>query len=427
MTAAPAERHVLRGVRLVDGARRDVTLDGGRVADVGPAGSAGLGGARVHHLDGWLVTPSLVEPHTHLDKALTAGRAPNPSGDLDGAIRAWLSLRGTLTADDLRARARTVLARAAAHGVTTLRTHVDTGVGLGVDAVGVLADLRADLAPALDLQIVAGHGLPVTGRDGAAQRALLREALHAGADAVGGAPSLDADPAAAFDLLADVAERAGVPLDLHVDETLDPRVFVLDHVARRARHLGVPLTVGHVVSLAAQPAAARRRVAGLLADAGVGVVTLPQSNLYLQGRGAPHPAPRGLTAVDELLAAGVVVAAGADNVGDPFNPLGRADPLETASLLVAAGHLSPEEAFEAVTDGARRAVGLPAVAVRAGEPADLLVARATDLTDLVATAPAERLVFRAGRLVAATAVSRTWAGSDLLTTGERRVDVPVTR
>lgn len=425
--AAPVERHVLRGVRMVDGQRRDVTLDGGLVTAVEPAGSASLNGARALELDGWIVTPSLVEPHTHLDKALTAGRAPNLAGDLDGAIQAWLSLRGTLTADDLRRRARTVLARAAASGVTTLRTHVDTGVGIGVDAVGVLADLRAELGPVLDLQIVAGHGLPVTGRDGAAHRALLREALLAGADAVGGAPSLDADPVAAFELLADVARRAGVPLDLHVDETLDPGVFLLDHIARRAGHVDVPLTVGHAVSLVMQPFTVRQRIADLLAAAGVRVVTLPQSNLYLQGRGLTHPAPRGLTAVDELLAAGVVVAGGADNLGDPFNPLGRADPLETASLLVSAGHLGPREAFAAVTDGARRAIGLPVVAVRVGEPADLLVARATDLTDLVATAPAERLVFRAGRLVAATTVSRTWAGSDLLTTAERRVDDPVTR
>ena len=43
------------------------------------------------------------------------------------------------------------------------------------------------------------------------------------------------------------------------------------------------------------------------------------------------------------------VAAGADNIRDAFNPLGRTDPLETASLLAAAAHLTPAQALTAVT------------------------------------------------------------------------------
>ncbi len=58
---------------------------------------------------------------------------------------------------------------------------------------------------------------------------------------------------------------------------------------------------------------------------------------------------RGLTAVAALRDAGVPVAAGADNIRDPFNPLGRTDPLETASLLAAAAHLTPAQALAAVT------------------------------------------------------------------------------
>ena len=46
--------------------------------------------------------------------------------------------------------------------------------------------------------------------------------------------------------------------------------------------------------------------------------------------------PRALTAVKALRAAGVNVAAGADNLQDPFNPVGRGDPLETAGLMVMA-------------------------------------------------------------------------------------------
>ena len=80
---------------------------------------------------------------------------------------------------------------------------------------------------------------------------------------------------------------------------------------------------------------------------------LPATNLYLQGAGPGHAGCAGLTAVRALIDAGVTVAAGADNVRDPFNPTGRLDPLETASLLITAGHLDPEEALNAVSGAAR--------------------------------------------------------------------------
>src|SRR4051794_41515560 len=84
-------------------------------------------------------------------------------------------------------------------------------------------------------------------------------------------------------------------------------------------------------------------------EAGIGIISLPITNLYLQGWDSPVATPRGLTALRALLDAGVRVAAGADNVRDPFNPLGRCDPLETAMLLVTAAHLTPAEAIHLVT------------------------------------------------------------------------------
>jgi len=117
--------------------------------------------------------------------------------------------------------------------------------------------------------------------------------------------------------------------------------------------------------------------------------------------------PRGLTAIRALLDAGVTVAGGADNLQDPFNTVGRADPLETAALLVMAGHLSAEAAYDAVSDAPRRALGLPPVRVTPGAPAELLAVRAPSVRAAVADAPADRLVFARGRLVARTVVEQT--------------------
>ena len=129
------------------------------------------------------------------------------------------------------------------------------------------------------------------------------------------------------------------------------------------------------MSLGQLPLDEQRAVAELVAEAGVNVIALPHTNLFLQGRGTA-PMPRGLTAVAALRAAGVNVAAGADNLQDPFNPVGRACPFETAGLMIMSAHDLPAVAWSAVTDAARRTLGLPPVAIAAGAPADLMAVRA---------------------------------------------------
>jgi cytosine deaminase len=141
------------------------------------------------------------------------------------------------------------------------------------------------------------------------------------------------------------------------------------------------------------------RVGKMAVEAGVSVVTLPQTNLYLQAREQETAQPRGLTAVGPLLREGVNVAGGGDNLRDPFCPVGRADPLETAALLVMAAHLSPAEAYAAVSDNARRAIGLPPVAIEPGAPAELVAIPATSITEAVAAAPNRRTVIHHGRIV----------------------------
>ena len=83
---------------------------------------------------------------------------------------------------------------------------------------------------------------------------------------------------------------------------------------------------------------------------------------------------------------GAVVAAGADNLQDPFNPLGRGCPFETAALMVLAAHLSPAEAWASVT-------GPRGIAV--GQPADLIAVRASSLREAIAMGAPDRQVWRA--------------------------------
>ena len=119
--------------------------------------------------------------------------------------------------------------------------------------------------------------------------------------------------------------------------------------------------------------------------------------------------PRGLPPLRTLLEAGCLVAGGGDNWRDPFNPMGRIDPFEVASLLVTAGHLTASEAYRAVSSDARRAIGLGTGSTEVGSPADLLAIRAHTLQEALAEATEARIVLKRGRLVATTSVITNWA------------------
>ncbi|HWI74752.1 MAG TPA: amidohydrolase family protein [Baekduia sp.] len=392
------------------GARLDVRTDPGtgRIVAAAPA----LAPVPTDELLGcadMVVLPAPAEPHAHLDKALSAERAPNPAGDLHGAIAAWHAYRPSLDEAEILGRARAAALELIAHGTTAIRTHVDVGPGIGLRGIAALKTLREELAEQslADLQIVALISPPLTGPEGAENRALLAAALDAGADVAGGCPHLDPDPVGATAAALDAAEDAGAPIDLHSDETLDPRALAVRDLARMVIERGFVsgVVASHCVSLGVQTPAVQARVASELAAAGVAVVALPQTNLYLQARGVAQSPPRGLTAIRALCDAGATVAAGADNVRDPFNCVGRSDALETASLLVMAGHLTPEEAWELVSAGARAAMGLPAVALVAGAPAEILAVRGASLADAIGRGSEHRIVVHAGRCVARTEVS----------------------
>ncbi|HZD73856.1 MAG TPA: amidohydrolase family protein [Actinomycetota bacterium] len=399
---------LLSGVALLTGGTADVLVEGETISAVAAPRSLDPPAAQRLDLDGYLLLPAPAEPHGHLDKALTAGRLTNPTGDLDGAAQVWCAYRPTVPHDDVVRRATTAALTQLANGVTAIRSHVDVGTDVGLRSLEAVVEAREALRGRVELQLVALPTLPLTGEDGAPNRALLRAAMDAGADVVGGCPYLDPDPGACQALCLELAAGLGRPVDLHSDECLDPAVLNLPHLAELVITSGFPhgVTASHCCSLGVQPAEVAKRVAAELAAAGVGVVSCPQTNLFLQARDHASAPPRGLTAVRALLDAGVVLAAGGDNLQDPFNTVGRGDPMEIASLLVAAGHLSPEEAYRAVSVSSRAVMGLPEARVEAGFPAELLAIRAGSVQEAVAGASPERVVLHKGRVVARTTLSR---------------------
>lgn len=404
---------VLTNATTADGRAVDVSMSDGRIASIEPAGTAAASPSS-RDLDGQLLLGAPVEPHAHLDKALSADLVPNPAGDLGGAIEGWLAHRVDLDVADIAGRATRAARMSLANGLTAIRTHVDVGDGIGLRAVEALIQVREALAAEIDIQVVGLVSRPTTGSDGAGNRAALRDAISAGIDVVGGCPHIDPNPSECVDECLTAAAESGLPLDLHMDENLRPDSLDMQYLASRVVETGFaqPVTSSHTVSLGVQPLALQHEISVQLAEANIAVVTLPQTNLYLQGREHPESTPRGLTAIAPLLDAGVVLAAGADNLQDPFNIVGRADPFETAALMVMAGHMDIAKAWHSVTTAARSVMGLEPATVEVGSVADLVAVPAASIREAIASAPAARTVIKAGRVVAQSNVSQEFPLTD---------------
>ncbi len=382
--------HRQHDVRIIDG-----VIDAVGQLDTTP-------GDEIVELDGYVLLPAAVEPHAHLDKAFLAERIDNPSGDLIGAIEAMAGHRDLLDVPETIERAERAARLMAANGYRAVRTHADVTLAHGLRSIEALTEVRRGVADVIDVEVVALCGWPVTGAAGTDQRALLHAAMDAGADLVGGCPHLEAEGTREpTEFFLQTATDFGVGVDLHTDETLDPGVLGLVDLAELvAEGFEHPVTASHCVSLGMQDVKRQHEVAELVAAARIGVVALPHTNLFLQGRNHT-PMPRGLTAVAALRAAGVRVAAGADNLQDPFNPVGRACPLETAALMVMAAHLLPADAYATVSAVAADVVGVPPSAIEPGASADLLAVRGATLREAIAFGSPDRVTWHRGRRLAA--------------------------
>ena len=349
------------------------------------------------------MVPGLVDAHQHLDKTRLR-TLPNPEGTLHGAIAAFSRYAAGMSAEDVAARAERTMAACLARGTVAIRSHANVDPQARLRGVEALVGVRSRWRSRMRLQVVAFITAGAT-KAGVPAREWLEEAIALGADVVGGTPTYADNPVAFLDMLFDAAERHGKPIDLHLDEHLDATRTHFDAVIERTRAHGMAgkVVASHCSALSAlEPREAARVIEGFAA-AGIGVVTLPAANLFLQGRDAAKLPPRGLTRVAELQAAGVPVASASDNIQDPFVPSGSGDLLEIARWTLLAGHLGSNDlgkAFEMISSTPARLLGFgEEYGIRVGTRADLLLTAAADPADLVAGGSLARTVLVGGRVV----------------------------
>jgi cytosine deaminase len=392
---------VLAGGRLPPGGERaDVGIRAGRIEAIGDLG--GRSARRRLDVAGRLVVPGFVDAHVHLDKGYLLDRAPSREGTLAEAIRVTAEAKRGFTVPDIQARARALLDRAVRAGTTAMRGHVEVDPVVGLRGLEAVLPLQAEYADRLDLQLCAFAQEGILHAPGT--EALLREALQAGADVIGGCPYNDTDGEAHIERVFALAREFDRDVDFHADFADEPVhrhvEAIIDRTERYAWHRRV--AVGHLTELAACDEAEQARIAARLRDAGIGVITLPATDLYLMGRRDGRNVRRGLTPVKRLWAAGVTVAAATNNVQNAFTPVGNADPLLLTYLLVVGAHMGAEAdmatALDMVTLAPAWILGRLDHGLGIGCRADLVVLEASTLAEAIGGLPARFLVVKSGRV-----------------------------
>ena len=396
---------IVKGGSLPDGRQSDIGIRDGLIAAIEPGIAADAG--RTVDATGNLVSPPFVDPHFHMDATLSYGRPRiNASGTLLEGIALWGELKPLLTQDAVKERALAYCDWAAALGLLAIRSHVDI-CDDRLLAVEALLDVKREVAPWLDLQLV---GFPQDGfyRDPKARENLLR-ALDMGVDVVGGIPHFERtmeDGRRSVTELCEIAAERGLMVDMHCDETDDPMSRHVEQLAYETQRLGLQGRVAgsHLTSMHSMDNYYVSKLLPLMAEAELAAIPNPLINIVLQGRHDTYPKRRGLTRVPEMLKAGIRVGFGQDCVLDPWYSLGTGDMLDVAFMgLHVAQMTSPADmasCFEMVTAESAAILGLMDCGLQVGKAASLVVLDAGDPVEAVRLRADRLCVISRGKVIA---------------------------
>ncbi|MDH3712696.1 MAG: amidohydrolase family protein [Gammaproteobacteria bacterium] len=399
---------LVTNANLTDGKAVDIAVADGRISEVAP----GIKGPAHEVIDaaGQLVTAPFVDSHFHMDSTLTCGLPRhNESGTLLEGIMLWDELKPSLTAEAVKERALELCRWSIARGTLAIRSHVDVS-DPSLLAVEVLLEVREELRPWLDLQLVAFPQNGYLRQPGAVHN--LARALDLGVEVVGGIPHFERSEAQGREsvrLLCELAAARDLPVDMHCDESDDPWSRQVEELAAQTQRLGLHGRVSgsHLTSMHSMDNYYVSKLMALMQEAQLHVIANPLINITLQGRHDTYPKRRGMTRVKELMAAGINVAMGHDCVMDPWYRLGSHDMLDVAHMGLHVGHLTGRgemlAAFDAVTKNGAAILQLGDYGIEKGNSADFVILQCTDPVEALRLRPVRLYVVRRGKVVAETA------------------------
>ena len=368
--------------------------------------------------------PTFCDIHTHVDKSHTCERSRNESGSLAGADKSCQIDEIHWTEEELTARMEFSLKTAYAHGTSAIRTHLMSGPTQGALTWPVFMKLREKWKGRIELQ---GVSLSILSffKDEHASRNLART-VKAHKGILGAAVSCsdyggtDLDPFTTcgdelhtlLDKVFQLAIEFELDLDFHVDENGNEESKGLLHIsdaAIRNNYKG-QIVCGHCCSLAAQTPENLEIMLQAAKRANITIVSLPLVNQWLQNRcevGEKTPRRRGIPLLKEIAARNIPVCLASDNIRDQFYGYGDLDMLEVFRLSVFIAHLDRPSLGDwpkAVTSTPAHAMGLGEThgLIKEGGPANFVLFRGRQYSELFSRSQHDRLVVRNGKWIAAT-------------------------
>ena len=397
---------IIRHANLPDGQTDvDIACAGGKIVRVAPQIPEKANEEVV--AAGRLVIPPFVDSHFHMDSTLTYGRPRvNASGTLLEGITLWGELKPTLTGEDFKRRAHILCRWAIAKGNLAIRTHVDI-CDPALTAVRVLLEVRDEIKPWIDLQLVA---FPQDGlfKDPKTEL-LLQQALDLGVDVVGGIPHFERnadDGGRSVKALCEIAAERGLMVDKHCDETDDPGSRHIETLVKECKRIGLEGRVAgsHLTSMHSMDNNFADRLLHLMLEAEMHAIPNPLINITLQGRKDSYPKRRGMTRVKEMLQLGINYAFGHDCVLDPWYSMGSHDMLEVAQMGLHVGQMTSinemKSVFDAVTVNAARILQLEKYGLSPGDNADMVILQASDPSEAIRLRANRLFVVRRGKIIA---------------------------
>jgi cytosine deaminase len=351
---------------------------------------------------GNLVTASFVNPHLHLCKVWTLPMMEEEAlksyqGEGMGKAMAGIELASKIKEKYAESwiveNARRAAALAALYGNLHIRAFADVDGKARLEGVKALIRVREEFRGIVDIQVVAFAQDGIVREPGAA--GLMHQAMELGADVVGGIPWVEltnADAAAHVKACFDLAQEFDKDVSMLLDDAGDPDLRTLEMMAVEALARGWHgrALAHHCRAMSLYPMPYVQRLARILRQAGVAVVT------------DPHTGPLHAR-VKELLAEGVAVCLGQDDISDAYYPFGRNNMLEVAFL---ASHLlwmmtrqEVEKLYDMVTVDAAAAINLPDFGLAEGRRANLVVLDQPDVIEALRFHGAPARVIGDGRVI----------------------------
>lgn len=376
---------------------------------------------------GGLALPPFIEPHIHLDAALTAGEPRwNESGTLFEGIERWAERKPMLSKEDVKARAKKALTWQAANGIQFVRTHVDV-TDPSLTALKAMLELREEMKEYVTIQIVAFPQDGILSYPNGLE--LLEEALKLGADVIGAIPHFEFTReygAESIDKIFELAKKYNVLIDVHCDEIDDEQSRFIEVLAARAyeNNMGEKVTASHTTAMHSYNGAYTYKLFRLLKMSGINFVANPLVNIHLQGRFDTYPKRRGITRVKELLEAGLNVCFGHDDIFDPWYPLGTGNMLQVLHmglhLCQMMGYSEINNSIDLISKNSARTLNiLNEYGIEEGKPGNLIILPAENGYDAVRRQVSVMYSIRKGKIIAETIPPKAWVNLD---EGIREVD-----